>query len=979
MLAASALADNPGAQPGFNAATPYLIYYGAWNATQVDFARLNYRLVILDTHQITPAQIATIQRGPDNLAGTADDVVVLGYVTLGEDSRPGAPVVGDRMGPRIDPRSSDSVPLPSITNALGLPSPAGTNHASYYLNSKASPTGVPDRDTAFGSYYVNAGAPAWWTALKNMTIATDGNAGLDELLTTNVGQGFNCNGLFMDTIDTCAPNSFGATTYEWTSPGMQNLVQCISTNYPGKILLGNRGLFFYNSNYKQYAYTLRPYVNLVMFESYFNDSSTDQISPSFLDNKFDWAPKLNAEAGRADGFNVISLDYNHTPALAQSIINQSYEESMGLQGWTHYRSSPSLNSLFNTNAAVWLATNADGLPPVWNSTAAQSSNAPAPRVGIQQAAAGSQSVTVRWDVANDQTQPVHYNVYYAPVTNFLVASGLNFAAAKKLSHVTPALPAAYRNGTGPGIFPYEYTVSGLSNGVTYQFAVRAEDSASPAHEDTNAVTLLAVPGPQGAAGNFRNINIDGDFSDWAGVPWAYQGTPDGNPVNFVQVQFANDASNLYCHFVLAANAAPFSDYNTHLFVDRDDNAQTGYEAASAAFGSEWMVEGGAGYDERNGSFNAGTIAGLGWALAPASGTEFEFRVSLAATFPDGTPAFTNTTFRLLLQDNRGGEVATGNGLSYILAPAAPSTYQHITVDGNVSDWTGIPIVATAPTNGAGVVFANASVANDNDFLYLRLALHSPGAPFSDYNTHLFLDTDTNLATGYHSASFSIGSEFVVESGLGYDERTGGFAGATLGGLSWTLLPTGSGTNFELAISRLARYADNSLVFTNPAVGIVLQDDRGSVLTPAGIPYTFAWGGSYEDWRALYFTPAQLANAAVSGDGADYSGDGIPNLVKYAFALNPLIVNHPALPAGFIDGSTGTNYYDFQFVELNPPAGVLYFPEVSTNLSSWDGDPANFTQINSVRAGTNAAVVTMRLAGAVGGAAARFVRIAIQKP
>ena len=52
----------------------------------------------------------------------------------------------------------------------------------------------------------------------------------------------------------------------------------------------------------------------------------------------------------------------------------------------------------------------DVVPPVWSSTAAQSSNAPMPRVGIQQAVAGNQTVTVRWDLADDQTLPVHYNV-----------------------------------------------------------------------------------------------------------------------------------------------------------------------------------------------------------------------------------------------------------------------------------------------------------------------------------------------------------------------------------------------------------------------------------------------------------------------------------------------------------------------------------------------------------------------------------------
>lgn len=963
---------------GFNANSPYLIYYGAWSTAQVDFARLNYRLVILDSHQVTPVQVATIKRGPDNLLGTADDVKVLGYISLGEDSRPGGPFVGDRMGPRVDPRSADSVPLSSITNPLGLPSPAGTNYASYYLDSKSNPTGKPGQNTTFGGYFINAGAPAWWPLLKGMTIATDGNSGLDELLGVTVGKALNCDGVFMDTIDTCAPNSFGGPPYEWTTPGMQGLVQRISTNYPGKILVANRGLFFFHPDYKQYAYTLRPFLNLVLFESYFNDSGTNPITPSFPDNKYVWAPRLNAEAGRPDGFNVISLDYNHVPIQSQAVINQSYVESMGLQGWGHYRTDPALSSAFNTNAAAWLATNLDTLPPVWSSTAAQSTAPPPARVGIQQAVAGDQKVTVRWDLANDQTLPVRYNIYYAPVTNLQSTMGLNFATATKLARVVPALPANYASGTGPGIYPYEYTVTGLSNGVSYLFGVRAEDAAVPAHEDTNTVSLVAVPGVNGAASRFRNLTIDGDFSDWAGIPWDYQGAPDGNPVNFVKVQFANDGKYFYGHFVLAASASPFSDYNTHLFVDRDFSLPTGYRASSAQFGSEWMIEGGAGYDQRNGSFNAGNLSTTGWAMAPATGTEFEFRLALAATFPDGSPVFTNSPMRWLLQDNRGGEVATGNGLAYLLAAQPASTYRHISVDGNPAEWAGIPILAAASTNGVGVVFANASIANDNNFLYVRLGLRVPGAPFSDFNTHLFIDTDTNSLNGYHSASFAVGSELVVESGAGYDERGGGFAGAALSGLGWSLLPAGVGTNFELRISRLARYADGSLVFTNPTVNLVFQDNRGSVMAAAGIPYTFAWGGPYEDWRAAYFTPDQIANLGISGEGADYSGDGIPNLVKYAFNLNPLVVNHATLPSAFIEPVASAHFLDIQFVQRNAPAAVSYTPQVSTNLLSWNSDPSQFLQVGTSASSNNVAMVTLRLLGSVEDSPGRFVRIAIQK-
>src|SRR5580658_10490775 len=304
LCANAALAGETGPWPGLNTTTPYLIYYGDWNSSQVDYARTNYHLVILHpASNITSDQIATIKRGKDNIAGTADDVLVLAYLSLGEDDRAGAPFVGDGLGPRVDPRASDSDPLSSITNAIGLPSAGGSNYASYYLNARNNQTGKPDEDASFGSYYVNAGAPAWRNVIKSMTIASSGQAGLDEILTSNVGNAYNCDGVFLDTIDTAAPDTWG-TEYEWTSPGMQAAVQRIRTNYVGKVIMANRGLFYYDPNLKTYPYTLRPCVDMVMFESYYSDSSTNIIAPGFPDNKYDFAPKINAEAGRPDGFTV---------------------------------------------------------------------------------------------------------------------------------------------------------------------------------------------------------------------------------------------------------------------------------------------------------------------------------------------------------------------------------------------------------------------------------------------------------------------------------------------------------------------------------------------------------------------------------------------------------------------------------------------------------------------------------------------------
>lgn len=647
----------------FNTTRPYLIYYGNWTAAQVDYARTNYHLVILHpASNITAGEIAAIRSGKDGILGTADDVKVLAYLSIGEDDRNGAPVAGDRMGPRVDPRSSDSDPLSGITNVIGLPSAGGTNYASYYLNSKSNQTGVPDENANFGSYYVNAGSPAWWTVLQTMTKAATGQSGLQEILGTNYGNALDCDGLFLDTLDTAAPDTWG-TPYEWTAPGMQSLIRQIHTNYPGKLLMANRGLFFYDPNLKTYPYNIRPYVDMVMFESYYSDTSTNDVSLSFPDNKYNFAPKLNAEAGRPDGFNVFVVDYDHTPPQSAATVNQDYVESMGVQGWPLYRTNPSLDEPLNTNAAAWLATNADTQPPVWDNTA-QGPTPAAPRAGVQEVVAGNGSATVYWDVARDQTGPVYYNIYYS------TGGTMNFATATRLFHVAPGIPANYNypTGTGPGIFPYCHTVTGLQNGMTYSFAVRAEDSCRPAHEDTNAVFITVVVGTN-VLSTYKKITIDGSFADWAGVPWAYQGTPDGNPVNYLQVQFANDTNYLYGHVILASPYALFSDYYSHLFFDTDLNSASGYPVTGALFGSEMMIESGYGYDQRDGSFNAGAVSNLGWSVAPTAGaTEFEFQVSLAARYPDDSLVFGSNPLRVLLQDNRGPETAVATGIEYQIAP-----------------------------------------------------------------------------------------------------------------------------------------------------------------------------------------------------------------------------------------------------------------------------------------------------------------------
>ncbi|HEY9249561.1 MAG TPA: fibronectin type III domain-containing protein, partial [Rariglobus sp.] len=74
----------------FSSRDPYYIYYGSWSASLLTTVQANgYRLVIVEPRVMTRAQVADLQNGADNVPGTADDIRVVGYISFGEDNRPG--------------------------------------------------------------------------------------------------------------------------------------------------------------------------------------------------------------------------------------------------------------------------------------------------------------------------------------------------------------------------------------------------------------------------------------------------------------------------------------------------------------------------------------------------------------------------------------------------------------------------------------------------------------------------------------------------------------------------------------------------------------------------------------------------------------------------------------------------------------------------------------------------------------------------
>ncbi len=497
---------------------PYMIYYGALNDEVIEMAK-TYPIVILHPAQanLTREQVANIQKGIDR-DDPRDDVKVFGYISIGEDVRTtgktalqmkGDPrFIGDGSGPRVDPRGAfpDSNPHLKGIDVKGAPSPGGTGFASYYLDDNDF-DGAPDINKAFNGAFVNAGDPNWYQTLNLMRKdSSDGIHGLREILSTDYGRGLGCDGIFLDTIDTCAPNSytdktsFNQSEFEWTAPGATQFVKRLRSEYPDKYIAQNRGLFFFHPNLPQYQYTTRPYVDYVVFESFRMDSSPSAVfSPlTFADNSNNFAPKIAAEAGRPDGFVVLGLSYAEGPAsqissdtlIGKSDIGKSllFEE---LSLYNRFGFIPYITNGWITLVNDFAKNNGfmkDTFPPTWSSTLNLDTTWPATlpvaRVGLQQAVAGEKSVTLSWDVALDQSK-VSYHAYFSR-TPFDFAADVNLTKTTKLL-LTPRVGAAYQNGTGPLSFPYEATVTNLAANSQYYFVIRAVDALG--NEEKNQVVL----------------------------------------------------------------------------------------------------------------------------------------------------------------------------------------------------------------------------------------------------------------------------------------------------------------------------------------------------------------------------------------------------------------------------------------------------------------------------------------------------------
>jgi hypothetical protein len=170
------------------------------------------------------------------------------------------------------------------------------------------------------------------------------------------------------------------------------------------------------------------------------------------------------------------------------------------------------------------------------------------------------------------------------------------------------------------------------------------------------------------------------------------------------------------------------------------------------------------------------------------------------------------------------------------------------------------------------------------------------------------------------------------------------------GLTYAANPANYGLNVPLP-PNLPSYAGGravsfSVTPTLPA-GIVLDANSGAI---TGLPTALVSSNNYtvtatnsggsasaivnlsvsstvamQDWRLQWF--GTLLNTGAAADLGDFNHNGIPNLIKYAFGLNPLLASSMTLPQPAMSLGACT----ISFTEPPGVTGVTYGADYSTDL------------------------------------------------
>jgi len=279
--------------------------------------------------------------------------------------------------------------------------------------------------------------------------------------------------------------------------------------------------------------------------------------------------------------------------------------------------------------------------------------------------------------------------------------------------------------------------------------------------------------------------------------------------------------------------------------------------------------------------------------------------------------------------------ASGSGLA-ILIPA-PSTSPN-----NV--YIGIGAQIYNESNGAS--FANAIMTGLFGFTPRvdgTFQLASPAAPRGvtgtlsgvRYNGSIYeISSGANglsalaLATAAGTSSNPVTGIMAHLSVLGATTENGGESNLTY---NWSTTSSPNGVPAPTFAVNGTNAAKNTTVFFNGSGAYTFRvtiTDAGGLSVASSVNVTVNMS-PFNQWLVAKFGTSDT-NPAIAGAMAIPAGDGIPNLLKYAFNLNPMTGCASGLPAASVEGGNMTLVY----LQNDAAADLTYTVEQTTDLVNW---------------------------------------------
>lgn len=631
--------------PSVNSSTLFTIYYGDdyytntsasiedWilNQETID-ALVEFEVVVMQPNQ--PHFTAEVVKALKD--GGVDHV--LGYISIGEDFINDAiesPLGGGTGMVAYDATAKDLLPLSGNT-LQSFYVDVETQTVEYYAsgrvksvtvdetNGRLNPDGKPDYNPTFLGYMVNPDTN-WRWVIGNMRIGTQDvfgrstKAGLKQIaglpedtVSRDRSSNFGFDGFFLDTIDTAGPYA-NSGWYPWTVDEMRDTVKYISDTYPNQIVLANRGAFYYTAGLKstlteQYSidYSIRPYVDAFLFESfrYDSDEANTGVSNYFNENRYNIAPKVMAEANRPDGFTVFGLEYQSGRTDAET-TEDAFTHSVRELGFVGYMAEGRALDTIDTLFSDLLSNQAsDTSAPTWDTTGNTNYNTATlneeRRIGVQSVSRveNSNDVIVQWDIANDRSLPVHYNIVITDITSGAIdlREHVSFEKSTGWDHNPAAISAN------------QFTLSGLQPNRGYNIKVHAVDAVGNENTEDSGTSYFSAESLSNPVLR-SSITIDGNLSDWAGLQ-PYSADADdvaglsgsanaagsGNQANWRQIQVAHSTDSNQLMMAYSNNTNIYISWGFQVFIDTDNDLSTGFSGSFAGIGSfpigaDYLIEG----------------------------------------------------------------------------------------------------------------------------------------------------------------------------------------------------------------------------------------------------------------------------------------------------------------------------------------------------------------------------------------------------